>query len=273
MAVHETDKHVETFDMGEFSLDYSANSASQAKPNGTSGDASQGAEKMAKPLVKQVMKEIAKTTSQKNDEQVKEHQELVIMLSRYGQSKRFAEYLKSMGFQLGVSQLKPLTNEELKELLQRVKTSIDNKNVSCFWEELVFGVIQTGEVVACNTRLSERLRISGITDALRGDDTFLDLIEQVELENQNLVYTSPYVRLVYSVATSAMRCHSINSMMEKRMKILNKQEGKEQEGMTQEGSTQEGSTQEGTTQASKEQEAVKPEVRNIQKCPVPLTFD
>ena len=120
--------------------------------------------------------------------------------------------------------MKPLSNDDLKELLQRVKTSIDNKNVSNFWNELVLGVVQTGEVISCNTRLSERLKIAGLTDALRGDDTFLDLIEQIELENQNLVYTSPYVRLVYSVATSAMKCHSINSMMEKRMKILNPQQ-------------------------------------------------
>jgi hypothetical protein len=179
-----------------------------------------GDEQMNKIVAKQTFKEVLKTTQKKSEEEVKEHQELVIMLSRYGQSKRFAEYLKSMGFQLTVSHLKGLDNEELKELLQRVKTSIDNKNVSNFWEELVFGVIQTGEVVTINTTLSQRLKIAGLTDALRGDDTFLDLIEQVELENQNLVYTSPYVRLVYSVATAAMKCHSINSMMEKRMKIL-----------------------------------------------------
>jgi outer membrane biosynthesis protein TonB len=49
----------------------------------------------------------------------------------------------------------------------------------------------------------------------------LDLIEQIELENQNLAYTSPYVRLVYSIATSAMKVHSINTMMAKRMDILN----------------------------------------------------
>ena len=213
---------VQTFDMGEFSLDSAPSNSKTNMPAAFTGLGTKegGDEQMNKIVAKQTFKEVLKTTQKKSEEEVKEHQELVIMLSRYGQSKRFAEYLKSMGFQLTVSQLKPLGNDELKELLQRVKTSIDNKNVSNFWEELVFGVIQTGEVVTINTTLSQRLKIAGLTDALRGDDTFLDLIEQVELENQNLVYTSPYVRLVYSVATAAMKCHSINSMMEKRMKIL-----------------------------------------------------
>lgn len=217
-------ENAETFDMGEFSLDDNSN-ASGGKSLFTQltagAQTEKEMEKASKSVVNQTFKEVVKTTAKKSEEQVTQHQEHVIMLSRYGQSKRFAEYLKSMGFQLTVSHLKGLDNEELKELLQRVKTSIDNKNVSNFWEEMVFGVIQTGEVIAVNTRLSQRLKIAGMTDALRGDDTFLDLIEQVELENQNLVYTSPYVRLVYSVATAAMKCHSINTMMEKRMKILN----------------------------------------------------
>jgi hypothetical protein len=37
------------------------------------------------------------------------------------------------------------------------------------------------------------------------------------------VYTSPYIRLVYAVATSAMKVHSVNTMMEKRLKIHEKE--------------------------------------------------
>ena len=117
--------------------------------------------------------------------------------------------------------------EELEELHTRVKTAIDNKNTSNFWEEMVFSMVQTGEIVCVKTSLGQRVKIQGITEMLRSDETFLDLIEQIELENQNIAYTSPYVRLIYSVVSSAMKCHGINSMLEKRMKMLEKERVKE----------------------------------------------
>ena len=48
------------------------------------------------------------------DEDRAEHQKLVIALSRYGQSKRFAEYLKSMQFNLNVGHLRKQTLESSK---------------------------------------------------------------------------------------------------------------------------------------------------------------
>jgi hypothetical protein len=218
MTVQEN--NVQTFDMGEFSL----NDGDKTFPTENILPAGINEKTATKPMVNQMMKEVIKTSSKKTEEEVNDHQSHVIMLSRYGSSKRFAEYLKSMGFTLTVTHLKKMETDELVELLARVKTSIDNKN---FWEELTFGVIQTGEVFVNATTLSQRLKIAGITEALRGDETFLDLIEQLELENQNLVYTSPYIRLVYSVVSSAMKCHAVNSMMEKRIGILNRDAGEE----------------------------------------------
>ena len=220
MTINNDDSNNEIFDMGTFNLEGDSNN--QTFPDDLSKHlTAEDIKKGGKPLVNTVMKEVLKTTSKKSEEQIQEHQSLVIMLSRYGGSKRFAEYLKSMGFVLTISQLKKLELDELTELLQRVKTSIDNKNVTQFWNDLVFGCIQTGEVIAVNTTISQRLKLNGITDALKGDETFLDLIEQVELLNQNLMYTSPYVRLVYAVCTSAMKVHSVNTMLEKRMKFVN----------------------------------------------------
>jgi hypothetical protein len=180
-----------------------------------------------KPLKedKQIKQEIASIAKKKrkDPEKIEKHQEMVIMLSRYGQSKRFAEFLKSMGFNLSVTHLKKCELDELEEILARVKTAINNKNVSNFWEELAFGVIQTGEIICTKTSLSQRIKIQGISEMLKSDDTFLDLLEQVELENQNLTYVSPYIRMLYAVVGSAMKCHGINTMLEQRMKMMEKQ--------------------------------------------------
>jgi hypothetical protein len=48
----------------------------------------------------------------------------------------------------------------------------------------------------------------------------LDLIEQISLTNQNLAYTSPYVRLTYAIVSAVAKTHAINGMLEKRMNIL-----------------------------------------------------
>ena len=49
------------------------------------------------------------------DEDRADHQKLVIALSRYGQSKRFAEYRRSMQFNLNVGHLRKQTLESLKD--------------------------------------------------------------------------------------------------------------------------------------------------------------
>jgi hypothetical protein len=214
---------IEEFDMGEFSLD----TEPKKNPNEPKFLASQKEDlkdrDISKKMIRKEMKEVVKIIDKPSQEKLQDHQSKVIMLSRYGTSKRFGEYLKSMGFNLAVSHLKKLDTEELDEMLVRVKTSIDNKNISDFWGDLAFGLIQTGEVLTVSTSLGKRLKIQGLTDVLKGDEVFLDLLEQIELENQNLVYTSPYIRLVYAVATSAMKVHSVNTMMEKRLKIHEKE--------------------------------------------------
>ena len=69
-----------------------------------------------------VQKEIVKNMKSDVDD-VKKHQEHVLMLSRYGSSSRFGEYLKSLSFVLTPIKLRKLKLEQLEELLERVRTS------------------------------------------------------------------------------------------------------------------------------------------------------
>ncbi len=221
-----TQSNLEILDLNDtgFSLDGDDNSTTATSQFVEHGKLPKGDKKVRREIDKMV----ESSSKKKDPEEVKKHQELVIMLSRYGQSRRFSEFLKSMNFTLTVTQLKKMDLDELEELHTRVKTAIDNKNTSNFWEEMVFSMVQTGEIVCVKTSLGQKVKIQGITEMLRSDETFLDLIEQIELENQNIAYTSPYVRLIYSVVSSAMKCHGINSMLEKRMKMLEKEVKEEQ---------------------------------------------
>jgi hypothetical protein len=205
------------FNLGDFDLGGQGDKGGGELPE---FNPSKEPDKASKSLVRKEMANISKASSRLTDDEVKEHQSLVLMLSRYGQSRRFADYLKSMNFSLSVSVLKKMGMDDLKEELTRVKTCIDNKNVSNFWEEMALGVIQTGEVVCSKSRLGEKIRIQGLTELLRNDETFLDLLEQLELENSQLTYCSPYVRLVYAVATAGTKIHAVNTMLARRTQHL-----------------------------------------------------
>ena len=169
--------------------------------------------KMEAEVVKSIIHE------PKDPAQTKKHQELILHLVRYGNSKRFAEYLKSLGFQLTSSNLKKMSNDELSEMITRVQTSLDNKSVSNFWSELALGGIQTTELIVGSTKLGEKVKIQGLTDALRDNDEFLDLIELLELSYANFTHVRPEIRLLYTLMSSGMKVHAVNSFMEKRKKM------------------------------------------------------
>lgn len=152
----------------------------------------------------------------KQEDDVKQHQEYVLMLSRYGASPRFGKYLKELTFNLSTQKLKKMPLEELQDLLERVRTSVANKTVSDVWSESVLGGLAMGENIVTMTKLGEKIKIQGLSEALKEDECFLDLLEELKLENQNLAYVSPYVRLSYMILTTGARVHGFNSMMEKR---------------------------------------------------------
>jgi hypothetical protein len=153
----------------------------------------------------------------KPTEDAKQHQDYVIMLSRYGTSPRFSDYLKTLTFKLDIPSLKRLSVRELEQLLQRVRTSIQNRTVSDIWSSTIFGAISTAENVINMTSLSNHIKLKGLSSALKEDDGFLDLLEEIKLANQNLAYVSTETRLLYNVLTTTFRVHALNSMLDKRI--------------------------------------------------------
>ena len=105
-------------------------------------------------------------------------------------------------------------------MITRVQTSLDNKSVSNFWSELALGGIQTTELIVGSTKLGQKVKIQGLTDALRDNDEFLDLIELLELSYANFTHVRPEIRLLYTLMSSGMKVHAVNSFMEKRKKML-----------------------------------------------------
>lgn len=149
---------------------------------------------------------------------VKKHQELTLMLSRYGTSPRFGSYLKSLTFELTPAKLKKLTVDKLEDMLERVRVSVANKTVSDIWTSSIMAGVAMVENVCANTKLNDKIKLRGLSEALSEDENFLDLLEELKLNNQNLSYVSPYTRLTYTLLTSVMRVHGLNTMLDKRNK-------------------------------------------------------
>ena len=154
-----------------------------------------------------------------------EHQKLVIALSRYGQSKRFAEYLKSMQFNLNVGHLRKQSLNCLTDTLARVRITAQNRSINNLLEDSIFGAIQFTEIACTNSSmLNKRVRLAGLTQALRADETFLDCVETISLDYGMLTHAGPEMRMVYAVISAMSKCHGINTFVQKRKELLSRME-------------------------------------------------
>ena len=248
-----TNSEVMEINMEEFSLDVEDKENSNNQPKQLDNlRVNEGNKKSTDNyFVKQAFKDTTKIMKKKNPDQIEKHQELVLVLSRYGQSKRFSEYLKTYHFNLSVTHLKKMEIEDLEETLSRVQICLDNKSVSAFWTDLALGTVQTGEAIVCSTKLGKKIHIQGLTEILRNNSEFLDILEILELKHQGITHTSPEIRLIYSIVTSAMKIHSVNSLLEKRLSIIKNNAEKEAMENNEERDKQEEKVGEDVSQESK----------------------
>lgn len=210
----------EVIDMGNFSISEttaqntpSAQSNAPPFPRPNAKGPPMQTLKQEKNDVKIVTKHFQDVANEKTPDLIKEHQEHVLMLSRYGSSQRFGPYLKSMALDLKVATLKKKKIDELKELLERVRTTVANKTVSDVWSDTILGGLTMTENVVKMAQLP--IKLDGLSQSLQSDETFLDLLEELRLENQNLSYVSPYVRISYMILTTGARVHAMNSMLDR----------------------------------------------------------
>ena len=165
------------------------------------------------------------------DEDRAEHQKLVIALSRYGQSKRFAEYLKSMQFNLNVGHLRKQSLASLKDTLARVRITAQNRSINNLLEDSIFGALQFGEIACVNSAmLNKKVRLAGLTQALRADETFLDCVEAISLDYGMLTHAGPELRMIYAVISAMSKVHGINTFVEKRKQLLARMESADEAG-------------------------------------------
>ena len=175
-------------------------------------------------------KDIAKYLQ--NPEDIRTNQRLRIALGRYNTSPIFAQHLVSCGFSLNPSALKSLDNDELDELLQRVRVTCQSMNSSDSLERMIFAATSMLEhATQQNPKIKSVCDLRGLTQALQGSAQVKQSIELVRLENGDLLQLPPMVGLVVCLAQTAASVNLVNRYVRRRMKRPGevKQEGEEEE--------------------------------------------
>ena len=145
-------------------------------------------------------------------EDIKKHQEILIKLSRYASSQRFADYLRDAGFNLDQNRISKLSLQKLQDLLTRVQVSINARNSNSFVSNIIFAGINTVENISIKTKIKDYFDLEGYTDLLKDDPEFADLIHQLELEYFDITSISPEKRLVLLLVMNALKVSGINKL-------------------------------------------------------------
>lgn len=165
-----------------------------------------------------LIKSIAKNSKPK--EEVEREQHLRLQLARYGNSERFGQHLLTLGFKLKPNDLNKMSEDDMKELLTRVRASVDSKNSSKIVEGAAFFGVAIIEGVTQKEPIKERFDLAGLTQTLQSNEQFLDTIHQLELEHSNLSALSPWQRLGFILAQAAMTQSLINRAKKEAPKII-----------------------------------------------------
>ena len=154
-------------------------------------------------------------------------QELICMLVRFGQHDRFASYLSSLGFKLTPTHLRQLDIELLQATKTRVIAACMNKGTGTYVAGVVYSCTQAAETIVAKSGLKDTLFLQGLTECLKKDESFNDMITLYELTS-NISRGSPLLVALYSVLSNAGKVHSINKFLKIRAELARKQQAQEE---------------------------------------------
>ena len=136
-----------------------------------------------------------------------EKQELILKITKYLGSVRFATYLKK---DLKISytniQLQKKKVTELRDILKHIQVNLDNKNLDKFYHSLAIG----GASVVEKT-ISPLYDIDGFADNLVSNENFWDVYERYKIEN-TFPNIPPAIQLCYIVTSTIITTHEVNKI-------------------------------------------------------------
>ena len=139
----------------------------------------------------------------------KKRRELLLTLNRYRTSKRFAKYLSEMKFDLKLEQLATICDDDLEKVLTDIRFCIANKNTNSMVSD---GAIQVIGIV--ENIVSKFYNIKGTSQALSKSESFLEAVEEWNLENAHYTSSSARTRILFELIKTAVISNTIHNHLE-----------------------------------------------------------
>jgi len=161
----------------------------------------------------QVRKLVKKIGERLSPEELQQKQQLIIQISRFRDSSRFANFLNSLGFNLSPTHLKTMDISQLQDLLIELKSAIQNKNGSKFIDESYFMILNMVENISKHPKFNKYADLSGLSKSARENDELLDTLECLNLMYSDLGQLSPEKKLVFLTGSCILQTASLNKML------------------------------------------------------------
>ena len=198
--------------------------------------------------VRQQRRDVGVVTADMSTEERSRWQSLLLTLSRYGASRRFGELLRSYGFNLSTTALKRLDLDELEDVLDRVRVCCQQSTVESMFSQAALSAVGFVESAVCATpTLKDKVLISGLTEGLRQDESFMSALEQLSIDMGSFVACPPEYRLMMAFVAAAGRTHAVNLFMKERKDMIARSGGTlatKEEAVAEEKESDEGSGEE-----------------------------
>ena len=93
-----------------------------------------------------------------------------------------------------------------------------NRGSSTLLSGAVFGVTQAAETICSRTKLGEHLYLQGLTESLRRDENFVDMVTLFDLTT-DVAKGSPSLLLLYAMLSNIGKVHSVNKFLKMRQQM------------------------------------------------------
>ncbi len=100
--------------------------------------------------------------------------------------------------------------EDLKTTLQEIQFTVSVRNTGKNAVHIASG----GMFYLENLLIAMSCNCKGLAETLTKSEDFVDLIKEFVLENMHLIYTKPQYCILFTVATTALNLHVVNSAID-----------------------------------------------------------
>ena len=146
-----------------------------------------------------------KKTKSKSKSKLK--QILIYKILKYQENPRFKETIQEeLDIKYTDKQLQKMKIDELKDIIERIRIYLDNRNIDVFYDSLLKGSLSGIEM-----GVSKFWNIDGFQETLMNDDQFLDCFEKFKIEHE-LPHIPPSVQMLMIISKTMVMCNAVHKL-------------------------------------------------------------